>query len=121
MEKEEKHVKDGGAASLELDRKIMKELKKVSDEDWEEIDNNYKEKILGRFRIDTENRNAFTVELNKLISRMYRLDSTIMSIVPGKFNEHINEVDFTEEAPKKQYLFHKIRPHGIQFKPNEVD
>ena len=52
---------------------------------------------------------------------MYRLDSTIMSIVPGKFNEHINEVDFTEEAPKKQYLFHKIRPHGIQFKPNEVD
>ena len=96
-----------------IDKKMLQYLAKVSDEDWEEIDNNYKETILGRFRVDTENRNQFTTELNKLISRMYRLDNTIMSIVPGKQNEQINDINFKEEAPLKKYLFHKIRPHGI--------
>ena len=39
--------------------------------------------------------------------------------MPGKQNEHINELDFGEIPPKQQYLFHKMRPHGLQIVSNE--
>lgn len=35
-------------------------------------------------------------------------------IVPGKSLEHIDGQDFDHEAPGAHYLFHKLRPHGIQ-------
>ena len=44
---------------------------------------------------------------------MYRLDGTVGSIIPGKLSTHIAQIDFGEEAPLKQYLFHRLRPHGI--------
>ena len=53
-------------------------------EDFEEFDNVYKDQILNRFRKDTNNRNQLTRELNKFISRFYRLDGTVSSIIPGK-------------------------------------
>ena len=52
---------------------------------------------------------------------MYRLDGTISSIVPGKVNEHIGELDFKDQAPKSKYLFHRIRPHGVSILNDDAD
>ena len=52
-------------------------------EDWDEFEDARKDQILSRFRVDTEKRNKFTDALNKFVSRMYRLDGSIVSIVPG--------------------------------------
>jgi len=52
---------------------------------------------------------------------MYRLDGTISSIVPGKVNEHISELDFKDQAPKSKYLFHRIRPHGVSILNDDAE
>ena len=68
-------------------------------EDWDDFDNKYKDEILQRFKVDTKNHAEFTQALNRFISRMYRLDGTIGSIIAGKENSHVQELDFSEEAP----------------------
>ena len=63
-------------------------------EDFEEFDNVYKDQILSRFRRETEHRHRFTQDLNKFISRFYRLDSSVTGIIPGKAADQISKIDF---------------------------
>ena len=67
--------------------------------------------ILGRLRNQAENQVTFNKELNRFVSRMYRLDDTVGEIVPGKMDQM--NIDFSEPAKNRKYLFHKIRPTGI--------
>ena len=53
-------------------------------EDWDEFDNAYKDLILTRFRQDTDNRQGVITDLNKFISRFYRLSGKVDQMESGK-------------------------------------
>ena len=53
-------------------------------EDWDEFDNAYKELILTRFREETDNRQGVITDLNRFISRFYRLSGKVEQIESGK-------------------------------------
>ena len=46
---------------------------------------------------------------------MYRLDGTVTAIIPGQSVKHVEGQDFGVEATPREYLFNKLRPHGIAF------
>ena len=53
-------------------------------EDWDEFDNAYKDLILNRFREESDNRLDVISDLQRFISRFYRLSGKIDQIEPGK-------------------------------------
>ena len=46
---------------------------------------------------------------------MYRLDTSVTQIVPGQPSMHIDDQSFSDEPPKMEYLFQKIRPNGTAY------
>ena len=55
-------------------------------EDFDEFDNVFKNLVLTRFRRQADKQLAFNQDLNKFVSRMYRLDDKVKEIVPGKMD-----------------------------------
>ena len=88
-------------------------------EDWDEFDNAYKDLILTRFRQDTDNRQGVITDLNRFISRFYRLSGKVDQMESGKQNQHILDMDFNEEAPPKEYLFHRLHEFRKQIGNND--
>ena len=72
-------------------------------DDFDEFDNVFKNLVLSRFRKQAEKQVTFSNDLNKFVSRMYRLDDTVNDIVPGKMNQM--NIDFDGPVKPRKYLF----------------
>ena len=78
-------------------------------EDQDEFDIIYNNKILKEFHTGMEDREQFSDDLNSFISRLYRVNGIATNIEPGQPNQFIENQNFEIEAPKVEYLFHKLR------------